>query len=273
VTYPLKFHTGHRTAPRTFAPPSALYGNPTRESHIPDQTETPTAAATGEDAYARRQAMQYSKNETADEAYARRLALSQPTAPSFQVGIGMSGANRNETADEAYARRVALSAGAGLGSNLESGMGIGARGGIGSSGPPAFVKPAQAAFPAFVTSSNSSVIPPSDAPLESTFETPTPSPAPAPPVAQPEDRAAEIAKRIAAAKAIAEKIAVAKGPATTEVVSSIEQVKDTTGMSGEDVVAMLAKEVQGQSGVQEYVQGRIVLAVSGVELAGLTTGR
>ena len=72
-----------------------------------------------------------------------------------------------------------------------------------------------------------------------------------------EDRAAQIQQRLAAAKAIAEKIAAIKGPPAEEevkaVVQQVEQVKDTTGMSGEDVVAMLAKEVEAKTGSSEWV--------------------
>jgi hypothetical protein len=35
------------------------------------------------------------------------------------------------------------------------------------------------------------------------------------------------------------------------VVKEVEEVKDTTGMSGEDVVAMLAKEVEAKTGSTE----------------------
>jgi len=197
--------------------------------------------------------MQFSKNETADEAYARRLALSQPQGqapprppPTFQAASLASGPSRNETADEAYARRVALSAGAGGG-----GLGSGAGAGLGSSGPPAFVKPINST-PTFVTSNNA-FLPPSTTPLTAMTSPPAfVASANSSTAQQPEDRMAEIAKRIAAAKAIAERIAAAKGPASMEVVeSAVKEVKDTTGMSGEDVVAMLAKEVQIQAGVEE----------------------
>lgn len=202
--------------------------------------------------------MQYKKNETADEAYARRLALSQPTsqaAPQFQMAAGSVGAglgagpSRSETADEAYARRVAMSAGGGGGGGLGSSSGMGYGAGLGAGGPPAFVRPT-ALTPNFV-SSNNNFVPP-------VFTPPAPSePSASVPTTQnpAEDRAAQIQQRLAAAKAIAEKIAAIKGPPAEEevkaVVQEVEQVRDTTGMSGEDVVAMLAKEVEAKTGSTE----------------------
>ena len=247
--------TNYTIAPRTFAPPTSLYSTEPQPLRAPDYSED--SPATGDEAYARRQAMQFSRNETADEAYARRLALSQPQIqvaprppPTFQTASGSAGPSRNETADEAYARRVALSAGAG-GGGLGSGAGLGA--GLGSSGPPTFIKPMNS-VPTFVTSNNT-FVPPSTTPFTAAASPPAfVKSADTTPAQQPEDRMAEIAKRIAAAKAIAEKIAAAKGPAAMEVVeSAVKEVRDTTGMSGEDVVAMLAKEVQVQAGVQEWV--------------------
>jgi hypothetical protein len=240
-------------APRTFAPPTSLYSNQPQPPRAPDYSED--LPPTGDQAYARRQTLQFSKNETADEAYARRLALSQPQGqapprppPTFQTASGSAGPSRNETADEAYARRVALSAGSG-GGGLGSGAGVGA--GLGSSGPPAFIKPMSSA-PSFITSNNA-FVPPSMTPFTAVASPPAfVTSADSTPAQQPEDRMAEIAKRIAVANAIAEKIAAAKGPAAMEVVeSAVKEVRDTTGMSGEDVVAMLAKEVQVEAGVQE----------------------
>lgn len=253
------------SAPRTFAPPTSFYNSQPREPPAPNYEETAPPPSDEVDT-ARKQAMQYNKNETADEAYARRLALSQPQAqiqpvPQFQVGtragIG-SGTNRAETADEAYARRVAMSAGGGgggLGSGAGAGMGYGAGLGAGAGGPPAFVRPANST-PTFVTPNNT-FVPPTSMPPPST-SSPAPAfvpSAPVPSAVPAEDRAAQIQQRIAAAKAIAEKIAALKGPPAEEevraVVKEVEEVKDTTGMSGEDVVAMLAKEVEAKTGSTE----------------------
>jgi hypothetical protein len=120
------------------------------------------------------------------------------------------------------------------------GGGLGISAGIGSSasGPPAFVRPV-ASMPNFVSSSTS-----------------TPSfvlPAETPQVSAADDFAAQIEKRKAAAKAIADKLSALKGPAAmgeieAVVQKEVETVRDTTGMSGEDVVAMLAKEVEAKSG-------------------------
>ncbi|KAH8086839.1 hypothetical protein HD553DRAFT_203565 [Filobasidium floriforme] len=257
-----------RDAPRTFAPPTSFYNSQPGEPPAPNYTET--APPPDEVDAARRQAMQYNKNETADEAYARRLALSQPQAqiqpvPQFQVGTGIgvgSGTNRAETADEAYARRVAMSAGGGgggLGSSAGSGTGYGAGLGAGAGGPPAFVRPASS-IPTFVASNNT-LVPPTSMPPPST-SSPAPAfvpSAPVPSAVPAEDRAAQIQQRIAAAKAIAEKIAALKGPPAEEevraVVKEVEEVKDTTGMSGEDVVAMLAKEVEAKTGSTEAPTG------------------
>lgn len=255
----------HNPAPRTFAPPTSFYNSQPREPPAPNYTET--APPPDEDDTARKQAMQYNKNETADEAYARRLALSQPQAqvqsvPQFQVGTGAgigSGTNRAETADEAYARRVAMSTGGGgdgLGSGAGAGSGYGAGLGAGAGRPPAFVKPA-GSTPMFVSSNNTFVPPASTPPSSTSSPVPAfvPSAAPAPSANPAEDRAAQIQQRIAAAKAIAEKIAALKGPPAEEevraVVKEVEEVKDTTGMSGEDVVAMLAKEVEAKTGSTE----------------------
>jgi hypothetical protein len=118
------------------------------------------------------------------------------------------------------------------------GLGIGAGIGSSASGPPAFVRPV-ASMPNFVSSSTS-----------------TPSfvlSAETPQVSAADDFAAQIEKRKAAAKAIADKLSALKGPAAmgeieAVVQKEVETVRDTTGMSGEDVVAMLAKEVEAKSG-------------------------
>lgn len=118
------------------------------------------------------------------------------------------------------------------------GLGIGAGIGSGASGPPAFVRPV-ASMPNFVSSSTStpSFVPPAETPQ----------------VSAADDFAAQIEKRKAAAKAIADKLSALKGPAAmgeieAVVQKEVEAVRDTTGMSGEDVVAMLAKEVEAKSG-------------------------
>jgi hypothetical protein len=142
-----------------------------------------------------------------------------------------------------------------VGSGTGAGMGYGAGSGLGAGtgGPLTFIRPA-GSTPNFVSSNNTSVLPIFTPPPS----TGSPAPAfvpPAPGLNAAEDRAAQIQQRLVAAKAIAEKIAAIKGPSAEEevkaVVREVEEVKDTTGLSGEDVVAMLAKEVEANTGSTE----------------------
>ncbi|GHJ90349.1 hypothetical protein NliqN6_6751 [Naganishia liquefaciens] len=245
-----------RDAPRAFAPPSALYAAPSDATPPPPPPPPPAAAATTAPP-----PVAIRKTETADEVYARRLAMSRGVGMQQQVGGQTFGRERGEMDGE-------------------------------KPQPPTFQPPTPAFQPPTIrppTFQPSTFQPPSIQPptfQPSTFKPPTfqpanatapnpsidtpvpapdtaPSPSDTPAAAAAADFQKTLEARRLAAESIAKRLAAqfAKpGPGIGTYEGEVpargkEQEVDTSGMEAEDVVDLLAKQVERDAGGEVVEQG------------------